>query len=122
MTDSHQPGPLPGEEPVFRSAPESPHNPPPPNAGLESPVDEPEDAGELELHYERSRIFCFHCNRQESHFHSLKPFQRFPFYVGLTAGLIYLYGPFTCRCCGHQRRFRYDWLHPVLIWRRWFVG
>ena len=91
------------------------------NVGFDE-VNESESVEPQEQLFANNQIFCFHCNRLESHFHSLKPFQRFPFYVGLSLGLIYLYGPFTCRCCGHRRRFRFDWLHPILIWRRWFVG
>lgn len=92
-------------------------------APMDGILDSPEgEHDEVAQHYARSRIFCFHCNRQEAHFHSLKQYQRFPFYVGLSAGLVYLYGPFTCRCCGHRRHFRFDWIHPILVWRKWFVG
>ena len=68
----------------------------------------------------RLRLFCFFCNRTESHFYTHRKKRRFPFLVGATFGLIYLYGPFTCRCCGHQRRFRYDAIHPRIIWKRLF--
>ncbi len=68
----------------------------------------------------RLRMFCFFCNRMESHFYTYRKMQRFPFLVGATLGLIYLYGPFTCRCCGHHRRFRYDAIHPKIVWKRLF--
>lgn len=60
----------------------------------------------------RTRMFCFECNRQEGHFVSESNRFIYSFILGLTFGLAYLIGPYTCQCCGSQRLFRYDRLHP----------
>ena len=61
------------------------------------------------------RLFCFHCNRMELHFNSLKLRPFYSLLLGATFGLIALYGPFRCRCCGHTRLLRFNRLHPKFI-------
>ena len=65
------------------------------------------------------RLFCFHCNRSEHHYNSLKGRRFYFFLIGMTFGLVRYYGPFRCRCCGHTRLFKYDRMNPRFLFRRW---
>lgn len=53
-------------------------------------------------------LFCFHCNRPESH--GLPTANRWfgNFILGLTFGLSRWIGPFYCRCCGNRRLMWWD--------------
>ncbi len=62
------------------------------------------------------RLFCFECNRPESHFLGHRRRWYYSFLVGLSFGLALIAGPFRCRCCGKSRLMCADWLHP----KRWF--
>jgi hypothetical protein len=64
-------------------------------------------------------LFCFHCNRTEQHYNSLKGRRFYFFLMGLTFGLVYFYGPFRCRCCGHTRLFKYNRMNPRFLFRKW---
>ena len=58
------------------------------------------------------RLFCFSCNRYEGH--SIASRHRFfySFLIGLTFGLYFYLGRYTCHCCGSIRLGRYDWINP----------
>ena len=60
----------------------------------------------------RKRLHCFNCNRSESHFLAHKNRWFYSYLLGLTFGLITFIGPFRCQCCGDQRFFSTDRLHP----------
>ena len=61
----------------------------------------------------RSRVLhCFNCNRSESFFIWSKYRWYHPYLVGFTFGLVFLIGPYRCRCCGHSRMFIWNWMHP----------
>jgi len=60
----------------------------------------------------RFKMMCFSCNRPE--FHSLKARRRwlYSYVLGLTFGISYVVGPFSCSCCGSSRLMRRNWLSP----------
>ncbi|HMO14053.1 MAG TPA: hypothetical protein PKD64_13735 [Pirellulaceae bacterium] len=62
---------------------------------------------------EKSKLFCWFCNRPETHVFlpSLNPVQLVITQV-LTIGLIRFVGPFQCVCCGHRRWFRHSRREP----------
>jgi hypothetical protein len=70
----------------------------------------------------RSRLFCFHCNRPESHYNSLKGRWYYMILKGMTFGLVKFYGPYRCRCCGHRRLFSCNRYHPKFIYRQWQIA
>ena len=51
----------------------------------------------------RKWLFCFHCNRPESHALYRQNRWYYSFLIGLTFGLVRLIGPFQCQCCGATR-------------------
>ena len=57
------------------------------------------------------KLYCFSCHRQESHFFALKGRSHYYLMVGLTFGLIVIFGPYRCRCCGHKRLCRHNFLN-----------
>lgn len=57
------------------------------------------------------KLYCFSCHRQESHFFAFKGRSHYYLMVGLTFGLIVLFGPYRCRCCGHKRLCRHNVLN-----------
>jgi hypothetical protein len=60
----------------------------------------------------RRQLFCFHCNRAESHAPALRHQWQYSFLIGMTLGLIKFLGPYFCRCCGHRRFIGSDRLNP----------
>ncbi len=73
------------------------------------------DTDEDLLKSKKRELFCFHCNRLETHAPAARYGWIYSFLVGLTIGLIKLIGPFYCRCCGHRRYLNSDRLHPKFI-------
>lgn len=65
----------------------------------------------------RLNLYCFHCNRPESHFHTLQGKWYFSYMLGFSFGLLNLTGPFRCVCCGHKRLSRLNHMHPRMIGR-----
>lgn len=63
----------------------------------------------------RRELFCFHCNRFESHAPALRYRWQYSFLIGLTLGLIKLLGPYFCRCCGHRRFIGSDRINPKYL-------
>lgn len=63
------------------------------------------------------KLFCFECNRMEYHHPAAQHRWYYSYLVGLTYGLVLLFGPFQCQCCGHSRLMKRDklnirwWLH-----------
>lgn len=64
------------------------------------------------------RIYCFSCHRREYHYNAMKGRSFHYLLVGFTFGLIILFGPYRCRCCGHRRMCRYDFLNPIYYFHR----
>ena len=64
------------------------------------------------------KLYCFSCHRQESHFFALKGRSHYYLMIGMTMGLILLFGPYRCRCCGHKRLCRYNFLNIRYHWHR----
>ncbi len=65
----------------------------------------------------RHQLYCFHCNRFESHYHSLQKKWYFSYLVGFTFGMTSIVGPYRCVCCGHSRLSRLNHIHPRMIGR-----
>ena len=86
--------------------------PPPTPDGFEDPT--VSDANELESRGRRRkpRLYCFHCNRPETHSNPYMGAWFYSYFIGLTFGLLHLFGPFRCTCCGRQRLIFKDWAHP----------
>jgi hypothetical protein len=63
----------------------------------------------------RRDLFCFHCNRMESHAPALRYRWQYSFLIGMTLGLIKLLGPYFCRCCGHRRFIGSDRFNPKYL-------
>ena len=84
---------------------------------LEAEFEESEAHERWQSRSGKLRLFCFNCNRMESHYNSMK--HRWYFWVlsGMTLGIIGLYGPFRCRCCGNKRLLKSDRYHPKYIYR-----
>ena len=61
------------------------------------------------------KIICRSCCREEVHFMSWGRSWLLSVLSVLSLGLIYVFGPFRCSCCGKGRLFRFDWLrrHPL---------
>ena len=57
------------------------------------------------------KLYCFSCHRQESHYFALKGKAHYYLMVGMTFGFILLFGPYRCRCCGHKRLCKYNFLN-----------
>ncbi len=70
----------------------------------------------------RKRIYCFSCNRQEGHSLWKQHFWYYSFLSGLTFGVIKLFGPFQCQCCGHRRLMSVDMLSPRYLYRSFILG
>lgn len=74
---------------------------------------------EKEIRRVQKTLYCFHCNRKESHV-PIKSYNRLSsFILGMTFGLTRLIGPFYCRCCGNSRLFWADWVNPRYHWIQW---
>lgn len=60
----------------------------------------------------RRRLYCFECNRDETH--SLLAQRRwfYSFLLGLTFGTINIIGPYQCQCCGAKRLMCANSLNP----------
>ena len=65
------------------------------------------------------RLYCFACHRMEYHYNALKGKAYHYLLVGATFGLAWLFGPFRCRCCGHRRMARFNFLNPRFHYHRW---
>lgn len=63
-------------------------------------------------------IYCFSCNRQESHF--VSAYSRFILVLAivLSLGLYVFFGQYRCHCCSSSRLFRYDFLNPKYWYRK----
>ena len=64
----------------------------------------------------RRRLFCFQCNRPEGHFLASERRWFYSFLLGLTFGIINLFGPYRCQCCGAVRMMAFNAINP----RYWF--
>lgn len=75
-----------------------------------------DDRSQKKKKKKRVKMMCFSCNRPEHH--SLKAKKRwlFSFVLGMTFGLSFFIGPFTCVCCGNSRLMCRNWLNL----RYWF--
>lgn len=93
-----------GDEPeADQPQPESPAF----NGGpIELFADEPQPSRRERL------LYCFRCHREDYHFHAFRGRWYFNLLVGLTFGLIFLVGPYRCRCCGGVRLMNRDPLSP----------
>lgn len=65
------------------------------------------------------RLYCFACHRMEYHYNALKGKPYHHLLVGATFGLAWFFGPFRCRCCGHRRLARFNFLNPRFHYHRW---
>lgn len=61
-------------------------------------------------------LYCLRCHRLERHATTFAHTWYYSFLVGLTFGVIWLLGPFRCRCCTSRRWFRFEWMHPYRWW------
>ena len=66
----------------------------------------------------RHRLYCFHCNRMENHFHAKTDKWYYSYLLGFSFGIASMLGPFRCVCCGHDRMSRLHQMHPRMIVRR----
>ena len=82
--------------------------PPPAPIGYEEHADD----ADTRKGRKKPRMYCFHCNRQESHSNPYIGAWFYSYAIGLTFGLLHLFGPFRCTCCGRQRLMFKDWAHP----------
>ncbi|HMP77917.1 MAG TPA: hypothetical protein PKD54_00560 [Pirellulaceae bacterium] len=78
-------------------------------------IEEAEFQKVLGTHWD-GRMYCFRCHRMERHATALSSRWYYSYLVGITFGMIWLLGPFRCRCCTSLRWFRFEWMHP----RRWW--
>jgi len=69
------------------------------------------------IHRKRKRLYCFSCNRPEGHSLWKQHFWYYSFLSGLTFGVVKLFGPFQCQCCGHRRLMSVDLLSPRYLYR-----
>ena len=83
-----------------------------------SPRDQGNDYGESRRKRTRHKMYCFHCNRNENHYHSYGDKWFYPFLIGFSLGLYAFWGPFRCVCCCHKRLTRLHHMHPRMIIRR----
>ncbi len=65
------------------------------------------------------KLYCFSCHRMEYHYNALKGKAYHHLLVGLTFGIAWLFGPFRCRCCGHRRMCRFNFLNPRFHVHKW---
>ena len=68
------------------------------------------------------RLFCFSCNRYEGHSIAARSRLLYSFLLGITFGVYYYLGRFSCHCCGTVRLGRYDWLNVRFWYRTLWVG
>lgn len=85
--------------------------PPPAPVGFEEEASGSEEVGTRRSR-KKSRMYCFHCNRQEVHANPYIGAWFYSYFIGLTFGLLHFIGPFRCTCCGRQRLMFRDWAHP----------
>ena len=64
------------------------------------------------------RLTCFYCNRKEGFYSAYRHYWLYSYFEGFTFGLINLFGPFRCRCCGRKRVIRSDAFHPRVWFRK----
>ena len=57
------------------------------------------------------KLYCFSCHRLEYHYSALKGTSYHYLLIGCTFGLALIFGPYRCRCCGHRRLCRYNFLN-----------
>jgi len=81
--------------------------PPPPS------IQSADDAAGRRKSRKRRRLICFHCNRPEGHFVPYRGSWFYSFFVGMSFGLVNVFGPYRCQCCGKQRLMFKDWLNPM---------
>lgn len=65
----------------------------------------------------RRRLHCFQCNRIEGHFLGAQSRWFYSFLLGLTFGLVKLFGPYQCQCCGGKRLMFSNSLNPRYLYR-----
>lgn len=66
----------------------------------------------------RPKLICFHCNRPEGHYVPYRGSWFYSFFVGASFGLVMLFGPYRCQCCGKQRLMAKNWLNPMYHLRK----
>lgn len=67
----------------------------------------------------RRKLICFACNRMEGHFLVAGRRWFFSFLLGLSFGLVLVFGPYRCQCCGTDRWMAFDSLN-LRYWFRQF--
>ena len=65
------------------------------------------------------RLYCFSCHRTENHYNTLKGKSYHYLLIGMTMGLVWLFGAYRCRCCGHRRLVRFNNLNLRYHYHRW---
>ncbi len=65
------------------------------------------------------KLYCFSCHRLENHYNALKGKSYHYLLVGITFGLVSLFGPYRCRCCGHRRLCRSNFLNLRYHYHVW---
>ncbi len=65
------------------------------------------------------RLYCFSCHRTENHYNTLKGQSYHYLLIGMTMGLVWLFGAYRCRCCGHRRLVRFNNLNLRYHYHRW---
>jgi len=87
--------------------------PPPLPAGFSDPMTGgADDTDSRKGRSKKTRLYCFHCNRPETHSNPYLGAWVYSYFIGLTFGLLHLFGPFRCTCCGRQRLMFRNWAHP----------
>lgn len=76
------------------------------------------ELGEPRRKRKRHKLYCFHCNRMENHFHSKSDKWYYSFLLGFSFGIASMIGPFRCVCCNHRRLSLLHHMHPRMILRR----
>lgn len=65
------------------------------------------------------RLYCFSCHRTENHYNTLRGKSYHYLLIGMTMGLVWLFGAYRCRCCGHRRLVRFNNLNLKYHYHRW---
>ena len=58
------------------------------------------------------KLLCFTCSQTQEHFNVAKSTGYYPFFIGISLGLVALVGPFRCSICSKRRFSRLNFLHP----------
>jgi len=89
--------------------------------GKSEPASDDGADGETPSRKDRT-LFCFRCHREDRHFHGMRRRWYYNFVLGFSLGLLYIVGPFRCRCCGGWRLMCHDLLSPRFWWQSLQAG